>query len=111
MIPSVDLSEQDNPYNAKKIERTTDKVFMLSVGEVYKYFGSEKERRCRGTAYCYEQGALKNDNGNCWWWVRSQGNYSYNAAYFRSNGDYFHYGHNVDYTCVAVRPAIWIELR
>lgn len=109
MIPSVSVGLDTDPIYVVPGRVTTDKIFLLSITEAREYFASDSARRCRGTAYCYERGAVKHDNGNCWWWIRSQGNYSYNGSFFRSDGSYFHYGQHVDYKLVAVRPAMWID--
>ena len=50
---------------------TKDRVFLLSRGEAQKYFSSDSTRQCQGTAYCYAQGAYKDRDGNCKWWLRS----------------------------------------
>ena len=89
---------------------TTDKVFLLSITEVNKYFNSDSARQCQGTAYCYAQGAYKASNGNCWWWLRSPGLSSDYAAFVRNSGSVDDIGHGVSYGYNAVRPALWINL-
>lgn len=89
---------------------TTDKVFLLSIHEVDRYFSSDSERLCQGTVYCYAHGAYKADNGNCWWWLRSLAYYSHNAPYVLSSGNVNYYGYSVNYDDRAVRPALWINL-
>ena len=111
MIPYVQVSADSyHIFFPKDVDGTTDRVFLLNYEEANRYFDSDSARACMGTPYCYARGATKTGNGNCWWWVRSQGSFSYNAAFFRSLGTFFYYGHNVDYHIVAVRPAMWINL-
>ena len=89
---------------------TTDKVFLLSITEVNKYFSSDSARQCQGTAYCYAQGASKASNGNCWWWLRSPGGDSDYAALVYGGGSVGNYGSSVNSSDDAVRPALWINL-
>jgi len=90
---------------------TTDKAFLLSVTEVNEYFGSNGARRCQGTAYCYAQGAVNEDNGNCNWWLRSPGDDHCSAAYVFYNGEVNESGSFETHAHgIAVRPAMWISL-
>ena len=111
MIPSVTVSADKNPsYSTSPGNSTTDQVFLLSITEANKYFSSDSARQCQGTAYCYAQGAYKASNGNCWWWLRSPGNYSNHAAYVYVVGSVSAYGYSVDLDDDAVRPALWVNL-
>lgn len=95
---------------------TKDRVFLLSIAEAEKYFGSDSTRQCQGTVYCYAQGAYKARNGNCWWWLRSLSSpHSFNfdnryAFYVFSHGKVSREGSSADYDRIAVRPALWINL-
>ena len=89
---------------------TTDKVFLLSVGEANKYFSADKERECKPTDFAVGNGAYKGDNGNCWWWLRSPGENRDSAAGVSSGGSVNDYGHNVHGDGCTVRPALWINL-
>ena len=110
-IPTVTVSADKNPsYSTSPGNNTTDKVFLLSITEVNKYFSSDSARQCRGTAYCYAQGAYKAGNGNCWWWLRSPGYGQVYAANVGSGGDVDEFGHRVDRGGAAVRPALWITI-
>ncbi len=44
--------------------------------------------------------------GACWWWLRSPGNNSRNAAYVYSGGYVDYYGNVVDYDISSVRPVV-----
>lgn len=71
---------------------TSDKVFLLSESEVYNtdtaagygfvkdYNTDDEARRSRCSTYAYAMGTWKNIKGNVWWWLRSPGDISYNAA-------------------------------
>lgn len=86
-------------YGIKGGNDTKDKIFLLSIDEVEKYFSSDEER-----STIYIGGAP------AWWWLRSPGKYDDNAAIVSNNGDVNKYGHNVGYGIVAVRPALWVNL-
>ena len=109
-IPTVTVSADKNPsYSTSPGNNTTDKVFLLSITEVNKYFSSDSAWQCRGTAYCYAQGAYKAGNGNCWWWLRSPGYTQSSAANVYDGGDVNEIGNNV-FLDNAVRPAMWISI-
>lgn len=111
MIASSTVTADKNPsYSTSPGNNTTDKVFLLSITEVYKYFSSESARQCQGTAYCYAQGANKASNGNCWWWLRSPGSDSDDAAFVLGGGSVLDLGYCVNLDYFAVRPALWINL-
>ena len=110
-IPTVTVSADKNPsYSTSPGNNTTDKVFLLSITEVNKYFSSDSAWQCRGTAYCYAQGAYKAGNGNCWWWLRSPGYTQSSAANVYDGGDVNEIGNNVFLDNNAVRPAMWITI-
>lgn len=44
-----------------------------------------------------------------WWWLRSPGGFPGCAAYVYSDGSVDDYGYDVDYDCIAVRPAITVS--
>ena len=109
-IISSSVTADKNPkYNTSPGKNTTDKVFLLSITEVNKYFRSGNARQCQGTEYCYAQGANKDGNGNCWWWLRSPGYFSNRAAYVNLGGSVNIYGTSVYVDDSAVRPALWIN--
>ena len=111
MIFSSTVSADKNPlYSTPPGSNTTDRVFLLSITEVNKYFSSDSARQCQGTAYCYAQGAKTANNGNCWWRLRSPGGNSYHAAFVHYDGSVYYPGSHVDFDYVAVRPALWINL-
>lgn len=110
IISSTVTADKNPKYRASPGNNTTDKVFLLSITEVNKYFSSDSARQCQGTAYCYAQSAFKANNGNCWWWLRSPGFDSCNAAGVDLDGSVFNYGYLVNRDTGAVRPALWINL-
>ena len=105
----------DNPeYHTKGGNDTTDKIWLLSIGEAEQYFKDAADRRCAPTAKARAQGArtsLQTTGGKCtcWWWLRSPGTDS-NAASVNSDGSVNCNGSIVysDYVCV--RPAFLLNL-
>ena len=111
VIQATTVTADKNPsYSTSPGNNTTDKVFLLSITEVNKYFSSDSARQCKGTEYCYAQGANKGSNGNCWWWLRSPGDDSDGAANVNGGGSVYDRGSYVHSGSGAVRPALWIDL-
>jgi len=110
MIPTVTVPGDKNPeYNTRPGDSTQDKMFLLSISEVNKYLSTNFAKQCEPTAYTVSCGAMKNSNGNCWWWLRSPGasrDYAASVDYF---GHVAEQGDFVDFEYNSVRPAMWIE--
>jgi tetratricopeptide (TPR) repeat protein len=117
-IQNTTVSADKNPeYNTNPGNATTDKVFLLSINEVEKYFNSDEARKCAPTAYAKAQGAYTSDiyktasgAATCWWWLRSPGTGQSLAAYVSNGGSVSCSGYTVNYDFDAVRPALWINL-
>ena len=117
-IQNTTVSADKNPeYNTNPGNATTDKVFLLSINEVEKYFNSDEARKCAPTAYAKAQGAYTSDSfktasgaATCWWWLRSPGDTQDSAAYVHDYGSVSYVGYYVDDASDAVRPALWINL-
>ena len=117
-IQNTTVSADNNPqYSTNPGNATTDKVFLLSINEVEKYFNSDEARKCAPTAYAKAQGASTSDTfktpsgaATCWWWLRSPGDDQSSAAYVYFGGDVFELGNYVFSGLNAVRPAMWISI-
>lgn len=117
-IQNTTVSADKNPeYNTNPGNATTDKVFLLSINEVEKYFNSDEARKCAPTAYAKAQGAYTSDiyktasgAATCWWWLRSPGYNQNSAADVYNDGSVDFGGYIVNYGTDAVRPALWINL-
>lgn len=109
IVSSTVTADKNPTYSTSSGNNTTDKVFLLSIQEVDKYFGSAYSRQCDATKACRAQGAFL----SCEWWLRSPGNSSYRVAYVLSSGEIDHMGLQVGlgYNDVTVRPAMWIIFR
>lgn len=117
-IQNTTVSADNNPqYSTNPGNATTDKVFLLSINEVEKYFNSDEARKCAPTAYAKAQGASTSDTcktpsgaATCWWWLRSPGDDQSSAAYVYFGGNVFELGNYVFSGLNAVRPAMWISI-
>ena len=110
MIPTVMVWADKNPdYSTNPGNSTQDKIFLLSIPEVNKYFASDSARQCKPTAYAKKQGAYTSSSGFYWWWLRSPASNQVGAAYVDADGGVSEVG-AAGGVYVAVRPALWINL-
>ena len=115
-IPMMTVSADKNPNsNTDPGNSTEDQVFLLSIDEAKKYFDSNEARICEPSNYTLAQRANSsgsNTDGKigCWWWLRSPGNSSGEAADINYTGFIISSGQTVDFGSVSVRPALWIDL-
>ena len=77
---TADENPDENPeYRTSPGNNTTDKVFLLSIPEVNKYFSSDAARKCAPTDHAIAQGAFSfygykaDGRAAGWWWLRSPG--------------------------------------
>jgi ribosomal protein S17E len=116
MIVDTKVTADKNPnYSTNPGNDTTDKIFLLSINEVNKYFTNDESRKCVPTAYAIEQGAYTSDSytsggkATCWWWLRSPGSSQVDASYVYYDGSVYYDGRGVDGSNGCVRPALWIN--
>ena len=114
-ILQSDVSADKNPeYSTNPGNATKDNVFLLSIVEANKYFKSDDARKCAPTDYAIQQGAYTSDSYKvegrraCWWWLRSPGNSSYNAADVDPDGSIGNF--SVSGSSDAVRPCVRVRL-
>lgn len=111
LIVEADLMNYKNvTYRTDNGGKTKDKVFLLSIDEVERYFPTNQERIVKPTAYARNKGIFIAPNGNVWWWLRSSGSTEAYAADVDYGGDVDKYGNDRYYGVNCVRPAIWISL-
>ena len=109
----TNISNPDNAsYGTRGGNNTQDKIFLLSLDEVYKYLPNENQLAIKVTTYAKKRGAYyKKNDGNGVWWLRSPGNRQDHAAVVLSSGIvYYGDGYTVRNNDIAVRPALWINL-
>ncbi len=110
IIISSTVNADWNPkYNTSPGINTIDKVFLLSIAEVQKYFSSDELRKCVPTYYAIEHG-IDSFDSTCWWWLRSPGDRTKCAAGVNTYGSVYWSGDNVHEVGNGVRPAMWITL-
>jgi tetratricopeptide (TPR) repeat protein len=96
----------DNAMSSGNEKNGEDWVFLLSVGEVKKFFTSELDRVGIITPnYDGTESNINPDTGATWWWVLPQNNEK--ASYVNSVG---RVGNLNVYENAGVRPAMWIKL-
>jgi hypothetical protein len=118
--------DSDNPwYGTRGGNSTTDKVFLLSLDEVVRYFGDsgdlKNKKRKNYDGKLESDGWYVHDRFNsariakdkkgaaCWWWLRSPGYGSDRAAGVNYGGRVGVDGVFV-YGDIGVRPALWLNL-
>lgn len=108
-IPTVTVTTDKNPdYDTNPGNDTQDKVFLLSISEVNKYFSSDSVRQCNPTDYAVANGTFEEGSG-CRWWLRSSGHIQAYAACVRGDGSISTGGGVVSGAGRPVRPAMWID--
>ena len=117
LIQETNVSADKNPeYSTDPGNATKDKIFLLSISEVNKYFSSDDERMCAATDYAKAQGAYISDDYTvggkeaCWWWLHSPGDTQVNAANVFSYGSVRCRGGIVNFDDGSVRPVMWISV-
>jgi len=118
-IIETQITNNDNPwFGIEGGNDTNDKIFLLSIKEVVKYFGDSgrlknKWRRIVsnhiGDQYNSARAATYARSAR-WWWLRSPGYSSGSAAYVNDDGSVNVTGNSVDYNLGGVRPALWLNL-
>ena len=119
MISETKVTAEANPcFKTNPGNDTIDKVFLLSIAEADKYFSSDVDRMCDPTEYANAEPWIisendedsENDEESCWWWLRSPGDGSDQAACVYWDGDIYGSGDDVNSSYNCVRPALWIEI-
>lgn len=97
MIKETDVVNSNNPkYGTSGGNNTKDKIFILSIDEVNKYFSSHSD-------------LIAFYNGDrCRWWLRSPGCDQHYATYVGPGGGINIVGCDSGYL-EGIRPAMWIE--
>ena len=108
IIITTNVTADENPFVVSDVGNDTqDKVFLLSIMEVYKYFHSPSQRKCNwpeGFAdqysfYCYSA---------CWWLRTSSDRKGYTSV-VNHNGSISYEDHSHRSGFIDIRPAIWVK--
>ncbi len=111
-ILTTHVTADKNPDHSTDPGKVTqDKVFLLSIEEVEKYFTTEEARVCKPTAYAKAKDP-RAQSAYCNWWLRSPGKNQAQAAYVLENGSISTSGINVNYSAgiPGIRPALWVDV-
>lgn len=65
------LNDNDKRFFHEASDYTEDKVYLLSINEIYRYFPFEKDRICEATNYAILNGVYTNNENKCSWFTRS----------------------------------------
>ena len=115
------IINNDNPWlGTNGGENTKDKIFLLSIEEVVRYFGDsgQLENSPDGVSWIwdeYSETRIAQDitGSASWWWLRSPGFSPFGAASVSGNGILSVHGSDVFWSGGAgggVRPALWLIL-
>lgn len=102
-ILTTDVINNGNAqYGIKSSNNTKDKLFLLSIDEVKKYFSTDNQRVATTD---------KGDSSGASWWLRSPGISQWTVAHVGKNGDLVHSTDSpiIMYYGKGVRPALWVK--
>lgn len=113
-IAQTHVDNADNPTdNTPGGNDTTDKIFLLSIGEASNssYFpdGDNSRMSTNNDYVASRNNSMSGAGAEDAWWLRSPGTSDSTAADVKDSGD-LNYGHNVAFTFIAVRPAFHLNL-
>lgn len=110
-IQQTRILNEDNPsYGTEGGNATSDTVFLLSIEEAERYFFIDQKRRAKATAYAMDNEVWTDRENYAYWWLRSPGYYSGNAAHVHDTGAVHENGSSVNCTALGVRPALWVSV-
>ena len=102
----------NSDFNVNGGNKTSDKIFILSIDEAKRYLPNNIDRMCQATKYAESKGTeLDSLTHNCRWWLRSPGSTLYSAASVKIDGFILNMGAPVSVDKAFVRPAMWIEIK
>ena len=107
-------------YGTNGGNATIDKVFLLSLEEVSRYFDDSGDYQNKNSMEWYDGFGFSNTNdskriassdkyASWWWWLRSPGSYGTNAAVVNDEGFVIVDGYGGDSVYGGVRPALWLK--
>lgn len=91
---------------------TQDKLYFLSRSEVLHYLPENEDRIAYPTAHAIATGCEVNeDNGACYWWLRTPGERNVDIQGVRPSGKVAVYGkQDVWWKTNTVRPCMWVNM-
>ena len=111
-ILTTTVKNSPNPqHGTSSGNDTLDKIFLLSVDEVKKYFKADSDTKCQVTLFAKNKGAYCDGAYFGYWWLRTTGQYVQNASYVFYTGGVSLMGYDASGMIFGVRPAMWISLQ
>jgi len=110
------IINSNNPwFGTKGGNDTKDKIFLLSIEEVVKYFGDSEQLKIKNPKNEIDdqynsKRITRFGNEAWWWWLRSPGGGSRSAAIVGHVGYVDVFGFSVCSNDGGVRPALWLNL-
>jgi hypothetical protein len=117
IVLMTNINEKNQWHGTEGGSSTKDKIFLLSLSEVVKYFGDSEQldNGSGSTNYIndeYNSARRANYNGSpSWWWLRSPGSDRNNAACVNTSGPLNVNGSSVNIDFGGIRPALWLDWR
>ncbi|GHV42948.1 hypothetical protein FACS189490_12810 [Clostridia bacterium] len=118
-IAEVCVTTAKNPrFDTHCGEVTLDKVFLLSIEEVARYFGDSgqltggnpKSKWWINDQYNETRIAYDESGTVVWWWLRTPGMHTNTVVYVNTGGSINLAGHRAYNSDGGVRPAMWVKL-
>lgn len=112
IIPRSVPADKNEDYDVDPGKETVDRLFLLSVKEVYALLGSYSMfplRLCEPTTYALNKGSNWCKEGTCEWWLRTPGDSSLRAATVGRDGHVVINGTAIECRGISVRPAMWVK--
>lgn len=118
-IVETTVMTDDNPWFRRTGgDATRDRIFLLSIEEVVRYFGDSGQMRDRNPNDRYSIDdqfnscrVANDDTGTAsWWWLRSPGFSNHTTAGIHMGGVLYVRGCNVLFPRGHIRPALWLTV-
>jgi hypothetical protein len=116
ILPIKNTNANNQWFDTDGGKDTTDKVFLLSIEEVIRYFGDSGQLENKPQKWVindefYSERAANYRGKAWWWWLRSPGVDGSFAAYVFADGAPIVFGLYVSSAVGGVRPALWLSLK
>jgi hypothetical protein len=117
ILPTTNINVNNQWFGTDGGRDTTDKIFLLSIEEVVKYFGDSGQLKNRpGDSWwiddTFSKERVATYGGKAWWWwLRSPGLIGDFAAGVGPGGGLDVCGFDVYDAEGGVRPALWLNLK
>jgi len=99
--------EDEKQDVSSSMQKSRDRVFLLSEQEIELYLAGNEKRQCDATKATSKKG-IQDNNGKCSWWLRTASKDKNDCIYIVSSerGEIKNSPYNAEN---AVRPAIWVK--